>query len=201
MTKPKLTNRQCQRETRNSLVIGIWSLVIYCNTMLNAIIRFSLRYRLLTIAMALVLLVYGSYVMYQLADRRVSRPESAARHDHDRSARAGAGRSRDADHVSAGIGAQRGDRRAGGAQLVGRRAVGDLRRVRLGHRHLHRPADRRRKDGPGRRSHAGRRPAAAGADLVDHGPDHDHRHVERRRQDRLPWSCARWPIGSCGSGC
>jgi CzcA family heavy metal efflux pump len=34
--------------------------------MLNAIIRLSLRYRLLTIAVALVVLVYGSYVLYQL---------------------------------------------------------------------------------------------------------------------------------------
>lgn len=34
--------------------------------MLNAIIRFSLRYRMLTIAVALVLSVYGSYVLYHL---------------------------------------------------------------------------------------------------------------------------------------
>ncbi|HTN75909.1 MAG TPA: efflux RND transporter permease subunit, partial [Pirellulaceae bacterium] len=34
--------------------------------MLNAIIKFSLRYRLLTIVLSLVLLVYGSYVLYHL---------------------------------------------------------------------------------------------------------------------------------------
>ncbi len=34
--------------------------------MLNAIIRFALRYRLLTIAVAVVLLVYGGYILYHL---------------------------------------------------------------------------------------------------------------------------------------
>ena len=34
--------------------------------MLNSILRFSLRYRLLTIAVALVVLVYGGYVLYHL---------------------------------------------------------------------------------------------------------------------------------------
>ena len=47
---------------------------------------------------------------------------------------------------------------------------------------------------------AGGQPAA-GADLVDHGPDHAGRHVERRGQDRSRSKSARWPIGSCGSGC
>src|SRR5262245_60382462 len=34
--------------------------------MLNAIIRFALRYRTLTIAVALAVMVYGSYVLYHL---------------------------------------------------------------------------------------------------------------------------------------
>jgi HME family heavy-metal exporter len=34
--------------------------------MLNAILRFSLRYRLLTIAVAAVVLVYGGYILYRL---------------------------------------------------------------------------------------------------------------------------------------
>ena len=34
--------------------------------MLNAIIKLSLRYRAITIALALVLTVYGSYELYQL---------------------------------------------------------------------------------------------------------------------------------------
>ena len=34
--------------------------------MLNAIIKFSLRFRIVTIALALVITVYGSYVTYHL---------------------------------------------------------------------------------------------------------------------------------------
>ena len=40
--------------------------------MLNAIIRFSLRNRLLVIALALFLLFYGGWQAYAAADRRVS---------------------------------------------------------------------------------------------------------------------------------
>ena len=151
--------------------------------MLNAIIRFSLRYRLLTIAVAVGRAGVRRLRPLPPADRRVPRPGPAARHRDDRGAGPGAGGSRNAGHLSAGIGPEWGDRRAGGPQFVGHRALGGPGRVRLGHRHLRRPADRRRETRPGRRPAAGGRPAAIGADLLDHGPDHDRRHVERRGQD------------------
>ena len=115
------------------------------------------------------------------ADRRVSRPEPAAGdRDHGGSG-PGSGGGGDARHIPAGERAQRGHGGAGGPQFIGRRPVGDLRRVRLGHRHLRGSADRGREDRRRPRPDAEGRPAATGPDLLDHGAGDARRHVERRR--------------------
>ena len=58
--------------------------------MLTAIIRFALHNRLLVLAAALLAVGYGTWQALQLADRRVSRSQSAARGRDDRGARDGA---------------------------------------------------------------------------------------------------------------
>ena len=77
--------------------------------------------------------------------------------------------------------------------------LGHLRRVRLGNRHLHDRqivAERLATWWP---TVCRRRHAAAGPDLVRHGADHDHRHVERRAKRPRRWNSARWPTGSSGN--
>ena len=53
-----------------------------------------------------------------------------------------------------------------------------LRRIRLGHRHLHRPADRHGTAATGAGSNAAGSEADSGANFVDHGPDPDAGDVE-----------------------
>ena len=154
--------------------------------MLNAIIRFALRYRLLAIALALV--VAGLRRLRRCRTcRSTSFPTSTGPRVTVMTEAPGLAPEEveTLDHVSAGIGAQRRDGRAGGAQLVGRRPVGDLRRVRLGHRHLRRPADRRRESCRWRPTgcREGVRPQLAPISSIMGQIMHD-RHVERGRQDR-----------------
>ena len=120
-------------------------------SMLNEIIRAALRYRVLTIAVALVALVYGGIVLYHLpidVFPDLDRPRVTLMTEAHGS---GPGRGRDAGHAPAGVGPARGHRRAGRPQFLGDRPVGDPGRIRLGFRHLPRPPNRRRKTGAGRR--------------------------------------------------
>ena len=118
----------------------------------------------------------------QAADRRLPRPQSSAGDDHDRGAGACARGGRDAHHVSPGVGAQRRDGSAGRAQLLWGRSVGDLRRVRLGNRHLRGPTNRDGEDRAGSRPHAEGDSAPTRPNLVDHGPDHARGDVQRNRR-------------------
>ena len=68
--------------------------------MLNAVIRFSLRYRMLVVVISLTLLVYGSYLATHVADRCLSRPRSAARRHHHRVSGTSDRRSRNAGHAA-----------------------------------------------------------------------------------------------------
>ena len=153
--------------------------------MLNAVIRFALRYRLLVVVASLVLLFYGSYlatlmpidVFPDLDHHRVpgtgSRGGGSARHPAHRSRPA------------------RRQWRGGGAQPIHGGTERDLRRVQLGRRGSRRTADRAGAADDGRRHPPRGHPPADDAHGLNHGADRDRRHVPpagptRRRSRRHP---------------
>ena len=166
--------------------------------MFTFLVTQSLRNRLLVLALAAVLVVLRRVHRHAPAGRRVSRPQQADRHHHDRGGGPGAARGRAARHVPD---RDADERRAGrDARALGlrHRPVDRLCRVRLGHRHLPQPAADRRAARAGARAVAAQHRPADGPDQLDHGADPAGRGDQRPAQRR--WSCARPPISSSGRG-
>lgn len=115
--------------------------------MLNKIIKFALTNRLFVLGRGRPApggrhLHHGPH-----GGGRVSRPERPDRRGDDRSQRHGPRGGRAAGDLPGRDGRERRHRRAARAFLLDDRILGRLGRVRLGHGHLPRPADRLRKTG------------------------------------------------------
>ena len=159
--------------------------------MFNLLVTASLKNRLLVLAAAVVLVAYGSFVLPRLpvdVFPDLNRPTVVLMTEAE-----GLAPQEVEQLVTYPI-----ETAMGGMPGVvrdplglGRRPVDRLRRVRLGHRDLPRPA----AGGRAARDRAGplaaRRAAADGADLLDHGRDHAGRGHGASRSRR--WSCARSP--------
>ncbi len=169
--------------------------------MLDRIIAFSLRNRVLVIVIAVAIGLIGAWTAATLPGRRAPRPEPPHRHDHDRGARHGA-RGRGAlRHALRRAVRERRHRRAPGAFELGHGPVDRLRGVRLGHRHLPQPADRP-GEAPARAVEPARGDRAPdGADLELHGADPAGRDPQPEREDGPRPRSARSSTSRSSSAC
>ena len=168
------------------------------DAMFTFLVTQSLRNRLLVLALALVLVVFGAIARHAPAGRCVSRPEQADRHHHDRGRRPRAAGGRAAGQLSDRNADERRAGRHARALGLRRRPFDRLCRVRLGHRHLPQPPAGRRTACAGARAAAAQHHAADGPDQLDHGADPADRADQRRAPRR--WSCARWRTSRSGRG-
>ena len=149
--------------------------------MFKFIVRTSLRNRLFVLAVAAALVAYGLFVLPRISDRRASRHQPADRQHPDRGGRAGPSGSRATRHVPDRDVDERHAGRHPRALGVRRRALGRLRRIRLGRGRLSRAAVRLGASGADPRATAVLRQSADGAGDLHHGRNHADRAHQRRQ--------------------